>query len=83
MGDYLIVGVHTDGKRFYQVSSRAAPQIALQLEAQENQELLTGSGLFLHLLGVASKKKMSLLWEWSYHCHSFALRIRWVRSCRL
>lgn len=30
MGDYLIVGVHTDGKRFFQDSSRAAPQIAQQ-----------------------------------------------------
>lgn len=30
MGDYLIVGVHTDGKNFYQASSLAAPQIAQQ-----------------------------------------------------
>lgn len=30
MGDYLIVGVHTDGKRFYQVLSVVAPQIAQQ-----------------------------------------------------
>lgn len=37
MGDYLIVGVHTDGKSFYRVLSPAAPQIPQRNQPRENQ----------------------------------------------